>query len=67
MTVKRTRSRPTKGLLYVALTVGFLAVITPFVWMILGSFKGALGPDGKTLTGAWSQGGVELPLTLTRK
>ncbi len=34
---------------------------------ILGSFKGALGPDGKTLTGAWSQGGVELPLTLTRK
>jgi multiple sugar transport system permease protein len=26
--------------LYAVLTVGFVAVITPFVWMILGSFKG---------------------------
>src|SRR4051794_34473096 len=25
--------------LYVILTIGLLAVITPFVWMVLGSFK----------------------------
>lgn len=28
-----------KWWLYVVLTLGFIAVITPFVWMILGSFK----------------------------
>lgn len=33
------RSASSQRWLYVALTVGFVAVITPFVWMILGSFK----------------------------
>ncbi len=34
------RSDASKWLLYTAVTLGFVAVITPFVWMILGSFKG---------------------------
>jgi multiple sugar transport system permease protein len=34
------RSAASKWLLYTVVTVGFVAVITPFVWMILGSFKG---------------------------
>src|SRR5450756_58891 len=34
------RSPASKWLLYTVVTVGFVAVITPFVWMILGSFKG---------------------------
>ena len=33
------RSGSSKWWLYVVLTLGFIAVITPFVWMILGSFK----------------------------
>jgi multiple sugar transport system permease protein len=33
------RSAASKRLLYTVVTLGFLAVITPFVWMILGSFK----------------------------
>jgi len=33
--------RPTasRWLLYTVVTVGFVAVVTPFVWMVLGSFK----------------------------
>lgn len=31
-----------------------------------GELKGKLSPDGKTLTGSWTQGAT-LPLTLTRK
>jgi multiple sugar transport system permease protein len=34
------RSTSSRRWLYVVLTLGFVAVITPFVWMILGSFKG---------------------------
>ena len=34
------RSVPSQLWLYAVLTVGFVAVVTPFVWMILGSFKG---------------------------
>jgi multiple sugar transport system permease protein len=34
------RSAASKWLLYVVVTLGFVAVVTPFVWMILGSFKG---------------------------
>jgi multiple sugar transport system permease protein len=33
------RSAASKRLLYAVVALGFLAVITPFVWMILGSFK----------------------------
>jgi multiple sugar transport system permease protein len=33
------RSSSSRLLLYTLVTVGFLLVITPFVWMILGSFK----------------------------
>jgi multiple sugar transport system permease protein len=39
MTLKRKSSRPSKWWLYVVLALGFVAVVTPFVWMILGSFK----------------------------
>ncbi len=35
---RRRRPRP-RWLLYVLLTVGLVAVVMPFVWMILGSFK----------------------------
>lgn len=35
----RTRNPISRGVLYVVLTIALLAVITPFVWMILGSFK----------------------------
>ena len=34
------RSAASKLLLYTVVTLGFVAVVTPFVWMILGSFKG---------------------------
>ena len=34
------QSGTSKWWLYVVLTIGFVAVVTPFVWMILGSFKG---------------------------
>lgn len=40
VTLKGRKSTSSKWWLYVVLTVGFIAVITPFVWMILGSFKG---------------------------
>jgi multiple sugar transport system permease protein len=33
------RSAASKWLLYTVVTVGFVAVVTPFVWMVLGSFK----------------------------
>ena len=39
------RSATSKWLLYTVVTLGFVAVITPFVWMILGSFK----PQGELL------------------
>lgn len=39
-TLKRRKSASSKWWLYAVLTVGFIAVITPFLWMILGSFKG---------------------------
>ena len=39
------RSAASKWLLYTVVTLGFVAVITPFVWMILGSFK----PQGELL------------------
>ncbi len=35
------RSASSRVWLYAVLTVGFVAVVTPFVWMILGSFKGS--------------------------
>jgi len=38
--LKRRKSASSKWWLYAVLTVGFIAVITPFLWMILGSFKG---------------------------
>jgi len=34
------RSGSSRWWLYVVLTIGFVVVVTPFVWMILGSFKG---------------------------
>jgi len=33
------RSATSGWLLYTVVTLGFIAVVTPFVWMILGSFK----------------------------
>jgi len=33
---------------------------------VMGAYKGALGEDGKTITGEWSQGGMTFPLTLER-
>lgn len=39
------RSAATKWLLYTVVTLGLVAVITPFVWMVLGSFK----PEGELL------------------
>ena len=39
------RSAASRWLLYTVVTLGFVAVITPFVWMILGSFK----PQGELL------------------
>ena len=33
------RSTSSQILLYAVLTIGFILVVTPFVWMILGSFK----------------------------
>lgn len=33
---------------------------------INGGYEGTLGEDGDTITGTWSQGGMSLPLTLTR-
>ena len=38
-TSRNKRSGSSRWWLYVVLTLGFIAVITPFVWMILGSFK----------------------------
>ncbi len=40
MPLNKKRSAPSKWWLYVVLTIGFVVVVTPFVWMILGSFKG---------------------------
>jgi len=37
LTAKKTAT--SRWLLYTVVTLGFVAVITPFVWMILGSFK----------------------------
>jgi uncharacterized protein (TIGR03435 family) len=34
--------------------------------MIAGSYEGKLSPDGKTITGTWTQGPNPLPLILTR-
>jgi uncharacterized protein (TIGR03435 family) len=34
--------------------------------MIAGAYEGKLSPDGKTITGTWSQGPNPLPLILTR-
>src|SRR5450631_180052 len=39
------RSATSKWLLYTVVTLGFIAVITPFVWMVLGSVK----PEGELL------------------
>ena len=39
------RSASSRWLLYTVVTLGFVAVITPFVWMVLGSFK----PEGELL------------------
>lgn len=36
------------------------------VTAIGGSYEGKLGADGRTIDGAWSQGGGSLPLVLTR-
>src|ERR1700748_702762 len=33
--------------------------------MIAGTYEGKLSPDGKTITGTWSQGPNPLPLVLT--
>ena len=43
LTVKR--SATSRWLLYTVVTLGFIAVITPFVWMVLGSVK----PEGELL------------------
>lgn len=37
------------------------------VKVVGGGFEGALSKDGATLTGNWSQGGGDLPLTMQRK
>ncbi len=34
--------------------------------MIGGTYEGKLSPDGKSITGTWSQGQIPLPLNLTR-
>ena len=38
--LQTSKSSTSRGWLYVVLGVAFIAVVTPFVWMILGSFKG---------------------------
>lgn len=45
------RKRPTAGriVLYVVLTLGGLAMITPFIWMVLTSFKS----EGEVATFSW--------------
>lgn len=43
------------------------AAVTLDVPTVAGMFKAVLSPDGKTLTGAWTQGDNDLPLVLTRK
>jgi multiple sugar transport system permease protein len=40
MTLNSKRSATSQRWLYGVLTLGFVAVVTPFVWMVLGSFKG---------------------------
>jgi len=35
--------------------------------LIGATFDGALDPSGQTITGQWSQGGMNLPLTLSRR
>ncbi|NMM35055.1 MAG: carbohydrate ABC transporter permease [Phycicoccus sp.] len=39
VTLNTKRSRASQVWLYAVLTIGFILVVTPFVWMILGSFK----------------------------
>lgn len=41
--------------------------ITFTVPAVLGFWTGALSADGKSLAGAWSQGGSELPLQLAKR
>jgi uncharacterized protein (TIGR03435 family) len=36
------------------------------ILMIDGSYEGKMSPDGKTITGTWTQGGHSLPLNLER-
>lgn len=36
------------------------------IMMLDGGYEGKLSPDGKTITGTWTQGGHPLPLELTR-
>lgn len=38
--MRTNRSPITTTVLYVILTLGFVAVVAPFAWMVLGSFKG---------------------------
>ena len=37
--VGRRHGEPTRWWLYIVLTLGLVAMVMPFVWMILGSFK----------------------------
>jgi len=41
-------------------------VLTMAVTAIGGTYRGDLAADGETISGTWSQGGVPLPLVLTR-
>lgn len=37
------------------------------VQAVMGGYEGTLSADGKSIAGTWSQGGVNLPLTLAKK
>ena len=47
MTGQRTQNR---WWIYVPLTVALIAVIAPFVWMVLGSFKGTISGTATDMT-----------------
>ena len=47
------RSATSKWLLYTVVTLGFVAVVTPFVWMILGSGGSLEGELGGCLETWW--------------
>lgn len=59
---------PDQGATGLALEIRHLSDDSLSVWLAAasGGWAGRISRDGATLTGAWSQGGASIPLTLTR-